>query len=759
MVQLFARIGDLCKNLIELDLEIGIHPKSDEPKCDDVVAESSESTSSELFAWRLTLAVQMGDTDSDSFQSADEEDSIAGRRNETKSTKNEKEFDSSATFQQVVREIGIKRNLNMAEPNSDAFSMKKSIGDEDEVLKELERPWIEKGMNISAPKTEISEKIGDVSGDSCDDHPDSSCHCLKDDEKKIGKKLSKVREIEKKTSNVVQIENKTSTFGLLDNILVNVEDEKSLNVANEASDGDNINISPSGVLEMTSVLDKDSDSAKSEKAGSWGWSTWGSSILNTAATSGTTWGTQLLNTATTSGTVWGTQLLNTAQTSGAVWGTQLLNTAQTSGAVWGTQLLNTAQTSVSTLRSQVGEGLSTVLHTVESTFGAPSPEELAAQVIRENKDVISEEEILEELAIGEELLNLDGESTHSSVKEDISTLDKSIIPEELQFIGLGFMSTVSTGNKVIKGGLDTLEIIGQKTMDVIQDGDPGLMNKRAAIKKLTLSEVLREAKKRAETADETPGSVKESVRKVNYTVWFDEYHGLVSLEALELVSKNCEAKVTSILAHIDDPLEKEDMESRLSSIAEICATEDSDDDDSDDSIEDTTEVVLDRLKTLGDTLTFSRLDEVYKKADKMVAEWREQLEDIVLNKSITNFYDHYTAAVKLLAEITARAVELYHKIGELLLLTQKMSAAEVARCLADFTSTLCLKINYYGAKFSECHQYHHENFGAEHKETINDLITNVFLEVSNSCSFIQDSLRLVVPVLQLKIATDIRERS
>ena len=37
----------------------------------------------------------------------------------------------------------------------------------------------------------------------------------------------------------------------------------------------------------------------------------------------------------------------------------------------------------------------------------------------------------------------------------------------------------TTGSKVLTGGLDTLETIGKKTMEVLQEGDPGLKKKRA----------------------------------------------------------------------------------------------------------------------------------------------------------------------------------------------------------------------------------------------------------------------------------------
>lgn len=51
----------------------------------------------------------------------------------------------------------------------------------------------------------------------------------------------------------------------------------------------------------------------------------------------------------------------------------------------------------------------------------------------------------------------------------------------------------STGSKIISGGLDTLETVGKKTLEVLQDGDPGLRKKRALFfqnsEKINLSQV------------------------------------------------------------------------------------------------------------------------------------------------------------------------------------------------------------------------------------------------------------------------------
>lgn len=43
------------------------------------------------------------------------------------------------------------------------------------------------------------------------------------------------------------------------------------------------------------------------------------------------------------------------------------------------------------------------------------------------------------------------------------------------------LSILLKGSRVITGGLDTLETIGRKTMEVLQDGDPGLERKKRAM--------------------------------------------------------------------------------------------------------------------------------------------------------------------------------------------------------------------------------------------------------------------------------------
>jgi hypothetical protein len=72
-------------------------------------------------------------------------------------------------------------------------------------------------------------------------------------------------------------------------------------------------------------------------------------------------------------------------------------------------------------------------------------------------------------------------------EQDTKTDDETKEPETSSFPLGNWISGVShlgkmvesTTSKVMTGGLDTLENIGKRTMQVLQDGDPGLKKKRA----------------------------------------------------------------------------------------------------------------------------------------------------------------------------------------------------------------------------------------------------------------------------------------
>lgn len=130
----------------------------------------------------------------------------------------------------------------------------------------------------------------------------------------------------------------------------------------------------------------------------------------------------------------------------------------------------------------------------------------------------------------------------------------------------------STGTKVVAGGLDTLEAIGKKTMEVLQEGDPGLKKKISFFTNETdtpiLSKILREAKDRAD-AEEKTIEEKQFARKVHFESLFDDFQGLVHLEALEMLSKQCSIKIEQRLNN-SMPDEVSSIKETLDDIKELC---------------------------------------------------------------------------------------------------------------------------------------------------------------------------------------------
>lgn len=176
----------------------------------------------------------------------------------------------------------------------------------------------------------------------------------------------------------------------------------------------------------------------------------------------------------------------------------------------------------------------------------------------------------------------------------------------------------TTSSKVISGGLDTLETIGKKTMEVLQEGDPGLKKKRAFFsndgEKPILSQILREAKDQADVAEKSMEE-KELARKVHFESIFDDYQGLVHLEALEMLSKQCNMKIQQQLVNLDGS-ELMSMQETLDEVKELCdlGEEEDDDDDTEDekneNMKDLKEKLEEASKDLGVALTYDKLIDV-----------------------------------------------------------------------------------------------------------------------------------------------------
>ncbi|XP_041121573.1 protein FAM114A2 isoform X2 [Polyodon spathula] len=404
---------------------------------------------------------------------------------------------------------------------------------------------------------------------------------------------------------------------------------------------------------------------------------------------------------------------------------------------WGKSLITTASATVAT----VGQGISQVIEKAESSLGIPSPTDLSTKV---------REEVKQEGAAG---------SAKSSSGKDSG---RSAPVGAAMGMFSSFSSVVqSTGKSVISGGLDALEFIGKKTMDAIAEGDPGFKKtKGLMIRTETLSQVLREAKEQEQ--QQTAGQVAtDTSRKAHYGILFDEFQGLSHLEALEILSRESEAKVRSVLTSMSGE-ELATLKEELQLIKEAFSLGEFDDEEEEeerkDDDDDGSEFVRELTAVMAElhvAITADKLGRARKKAHCWMSEVhipeeseKEEKAESAEAAPRSSVEDIHTCAIKSLAELTARSIEQFHKAAELILHSQDLesTALEQARCLSQMTIILCKEVSALSKKFTSCLS----TVGANEKgDILNPLITGVFLEASNSASYIQDAFQLLLPVLEV----------
>ncbi|XP_023145955.1 protein FAM114A2 [Amphiprion ocellaris] len=396
---------------------------------------------------------------------------------------------------------------------------------------------------------------------------------------------------------------------------------------------------------------------------------------------------------------------------------------------WGKSILSTATATVAT----VGQGLTQVMEKAETSLGIPSPTELSAQMEEEEKQQDSSPG--GEGGSEADKAELDGSSAVGSAMGMLSSLTSVV---------------QSTGKTVITGGLDALEFIGKKTMDVIAEGDPGfkktkgLMNRNA-----TLSQVLREAKEREEQQTAEKDSM-DSEKKVvaHYGMLFDEFQGLSHLEALEILSRESESKVKSVLSTVSGD-ELVQLREELDHIKDSFSLVEFDDEEVDEKKdEDGAEFEKELTEAMeGLSVSSDKLSKACKNACSQITEMnkpeskdKEGEED---EKKQLSVEEVHAAAIRSLAELTARSIELFHKLAEMILFSNSNTEASV---LSQLTVILCKELSLLSKKFTSCLTTAGSN---EKGDVLNPLITGVFLEASNSASYIQDAFQLLMPILEI----------
>uniref|UniRef100_UPI00398EC23B protein NOXP20 isoform X2 n=1 Tax=Pristiophorus japonicus TaxID=55135 RepID=UPI00398EC23B len=417
-----------------------------------------------------------------------------------------------------------------------------------------------------------------------------------------------------------------------------------------------------------------------------------------------------------------------------------------SWGTWGKSLLSTAT-------ATVGHGLSTVMEKAEASLKIHS----SPQASEERK-----------LSKSEEV------TTASDLEEETHPID--IPPSSPTAGSRGMLSTISnvvqnTGKSVITGGLDALEFIGKKTMNVLAESDPGFKKTKILIHRTaTLSQMLREAKEKEKQRLSHQITVEKTV---HYGVLFDDFQGLSHLEALEILSNESEIKVQSVLMSLTGE-ELDTLKKDLISIKDVFLlkvnTEEEQEEEKDDG-EEFVNMLTELLFELHVAATPDKLNKARRKAYDWVKETNsllvanaevkvtetnnekedEQEEKEKHNKSqkdTISVEDVVMLSIESLAEITARCIEQLHKVAELILHGQDVEkpALDQAKILTALTVAMCKEMSSLAKKFASCLI----QAGAKTKaEVLNPQINTVLMEGSNSTNYIQGAFQLLLPILQI----------
>lgn len=384
--------------------------------------------------------------------------------------------------------------------------------------------------------------------------------------------------------------------------------------------------------------------------------------------------------------------------------------------------------------ASVTSGLSSVIETVETTLGVPDPEEMARKVRAEEKQV--KEKVTEEQ-----------NSERSEERKGDSTTEAT---SDSFFSGFGVSNLTSvvqsTGIELVSGGLGALEFIGKKTMTVLSEGDPGLRQKREQIagKGPSLSQVLREAREASE--QKATVEAEQTTPMVDLCGEFDKFQGLAHLEALEMLSRDSEAKLESCIIDLTED-ELHMLKPLLRAVEEVFHIDDDNDADVE-GAEDFKSVVLDNVKSLNLPFTADKIIYSQEKTREWIASCVKEQDDSPGSKDGVEIYN---TAVSSLAELTARTVESFHKFTELLL-HQAEQATETsslvrAQCVRKLTDAVLEEMSILATHFAGCLNTAADD--SENPDSVSSLITTLYLDSSTSADYLRNSLKLLRPVLQL----------
>lgn len=375
---------------------------------------------------------------------------------------------------------------------------------------------------------------------------------------------------------------------------------------------------------------------------------------------------------------------------------------------WGTSIMQTA----SNLTQNLSQTINTAL---ETGIGAPNPEQL-----------VEIDKLSEPVTELKESENNEPQQTETTETEEDSGLSGLIA-------GFGQITKLveTTGSKVITGGLDTLETIGKKTMEVIETPQRLLKSDQ----KINLAEVLKEAAAvNSDSKNETDNS------NIDFEHLFDDYQGLVHFEALEMLSKQCDIKLEDVYESYEkDSNELSELKQTMDQVTELCEISSNfgdNDDDHDEEQKMNWDTIESNLKTIiNENQLEIDLESIATKYHEIQSNVLSNNEfDWTLIETVVRSYIDY------LAQITSIFIECYHKTGEKLLTSEQRSTANEADGLVQLTINFMAIIQLITRLYVE----HLSN-----NESNKTIITNMYLDASNSQFHIKQAFQLLIPVIKL----------
>ncbi|XP_030374104.1 protein FAM114A2 [Scaptodrosophila lebanonensis] len=393
------------------------------------------------------------------------------------------------------------------------------------------------------------------------------------------------------------------------------------------------------------------------------------------------------------------------------------SSGSSSWGLWGgklTSVLTTATEGLGNITNQVNQGLNQII-------GVPDPEELARSNVAEK---------------AKEQAAAPAETEAVSPTRDSENGD----PGAPGF-GLGFVTTL--GSKVLNTGLDTLEGIGKKTMNILQENDPKLINKRKLLgldaNKPNLSAILLEAKKDADQMENSLRQLELEKQKaqLRFEILFENYCGLVHYEALEILSKESRLKLDTLLEAVSGNALSE-LQETINEVKELLDLEDLEcESEGDYAAEGLGERLL---STIADT-------EVGIQFDDIANHWSQSLGWLDSEESKTaDLEETYAKSIHALSEACALEMCKLHKIAELLLVKSHHSTANEV----DGIANLCKQFNAHLQGLTHRYAAILSTKSTSDEELAKTRDTNMlFTEMLAAVKFIEQAYKLFTPILQM----------